>query len=58
MRLWVFKRHFSTIFQYILTFELPCRKESTLTNTHLSQNVLHVHLEKCKKKSLNIHSHV
>ena len=25
------------------------RKESTLTNTHRSQNVWHVHLEKCKK---------
>ena len=34
------------------------RKESTLTNTHRSQNVLHIHLEKCKKKSFNIHSHV
>ena len=34
------------------------RKESMLTNMHRSQNVWHVHLEKCKKKSLNIHSHV
>ena len=28
------------------------RKESTLTNTHRSQNVWHIHLEKCKKKLL------
>ena len=34
------------------------RKESTLTNTHRSQNVWHIHLEKCKKKSFNFHSDV
>ena len=34
------------------------RKESTLTNTHRSQTVWHIHLEKCKKKSFNFHSHV
>ena len=68
MRLWVFKRHFSTIFQlyidlcatfpganmvqgintlgYLYTRHSTYRKESTLTNT---QNVWHVHLEKCKQ---------
>ena len=71
MRLWVFKRHFSTIFQlYIdlgatfpganmvqgkntlgyLRTRTFYRKESTFTNTHRSQNVWHIHLEKCKKK--------
>ena len=43
---------------YLLPAHFTHRKESTLTNTHRSQNVWHIHLEKCKKKSFNIHSHV
>ena len=38
------------------TFYIPERKYGK--KKIWSQNVWHVHLEKCKKKSLNIHSHV
>jgi hypothetical protein len=36
---------------YLLPAHSTHRKESTLSNTHRSQNVWHIHLEKCKKKS-------
>ena len=79
MRLWVFKHHFSTIFQLYIdlwailpganmvqgrntlgylrtrTFYIPERKYAY---KYASITKWHVHLEKCKKKSLNIHSHV